>query len=595
MHKRYSEIVFNNLDEFYHYVEDDVDLLRDPHLSQRLRSLGERTENEKTKKLCLFESYVFDFFFKDSMIKSRLTMVDESKYPGFELFDDDLLYVKDRAENEKNPKYRAHYNHLLWRSPIKNLKYAKEAVLNYLLFLNSHQPSSEENLSNHEFGIYYGNLFSLAQEINYSIDNVIELLYKFIKIDEFSGYTKYSMIQHTILNAKKLDKQNLKLLFDYVDKVIDEKLYPEFENEYLHLQVLICPKLKISTKSYYEKLAEMNLVNAKKNESSFIVHDYYLRALNHFKKAGNKAKIEEVAVMMESAKGSIDLKSVSLGGDDKLDEMYQKCMKVYDEFTTKLVESTIEDIFTFLTLHDIFPKADQLDKGIESTMMSLVSTMTFDINANVSKSKKGIGLSHYHLHVQNFSINIIWMVFKKGISNGKINFKSSIDYLKSNSWYESNSKPTVSGSITNQFNWIELISPSLHNFFEQIRIDIENGETQNTGYILATDSVVLKFEGIIRDISRKIGAQTIEIAEDGTKERISFEGLLENEKFKELIPPDDIALLKYLFTSKGINLRNNVAHCFFNTMNYGPGTFMLMIVALLRLGNFEFSIKTDTQ
>jgi hypothetical protein len=108
---------------------------------------------------------------------------------------------------------------------------------------------------------------------------------------------------------------------------------------------------------------------------------------------------------------------------------------------------------------------------------------------------------------------------------------------------------------------------------------------------LAIDSLVIKFEGLLREFSRAIGAQTIEIKENGTEERISFEKLLENKKFKNLIPEDDIALFKFLFTSAGMNLRNNIAHCFYKTKNYSPALMFLLIAALLKLGNYKFDKK----
>jgi len=82
-------------------------------------------------------------------------------------------------------------------------------------------------------------------------------------------------------------------------------------------------------------------------------------------------------------------------------------------------------------------------------------------------------------------------------------------------------------------------------------------------------------------------AQTIEIKEDETLERISFEKLLSNEKLKEIIPEDDIALFKFLFLSDYFDLRNNIAHCFYRPKNYSSGIMILLIAALLKLGNFE--------
>jgi hypothetical protein len=128
-------------------------------------------------------------------------------------------------------------------------------------------------------------------------------------------------------------------------------------------------------------------------------------------------------------------------------------------------------------------------------------------------------------------------------------------------------------------------------FFVQSEVDLKTNIHNPQGYILAIDSLVLKFEGLLREFSRMIGAQTIEIKDNGTEERIGFDKLLDNEKLKALIPEDDIAFFKFLFTSSGMNLRNNVAHCFFTTKNYTSAVMLLLIVALLRLGNYELKTK----
>lgn len=86
-----------------------------------------------------------------------------------------------------------------------------------------------------------------------------------------------------------------------------------------------------------------------------------------------------------------------------------------------------------------------------------------------------------------------------------------------------------------------------------------------------------------------IGAQTIEIKDNGTEERIGFDKLLENEKLKALIPEDDIAFLSFCSLSE-MNLRNN-AHCFLMIKNYTSAVMLLLIVALLRLGNYKLETK----
>ena len=259
--------------------------------------------------------------------------------------------------------------------------------------------------------------------------------------------------------------------------------------------------------------------------------------------------------------------------------------------TTQLIEKgNDKDIYEYLILEKLLPQAATLNEEIKPVMFDLVSTMTFDINKNVSKNKSG-AINPYSIHINNFSINHIWLIVSKGIKSGKISYDSLIAYLKNNSWYGQDFTYLDTNNETQGFNWIELLSPSLESFFVQTEIDIKTNNHNPEGYILAMDSLALKFEGLLRELSRMIGAQTIEIKKNGTEERIGFDKLLDNEKLKALIPEDDIAFLKFLFTSNGMNLRNNVAHCFFTTKNYTSAVMLLLIVALLRLGNYKLETK----
>lgn len=47
----------------------------------------------------------------------------------------------------------------------------------------------------------------------------------------------------------------------------------------------------------------------------------------------------------------------------------------------------------------------------------------------------------------------------------------------------------------------------------------------------------------------------------------------------------------YLFSNDGgLNLRNNIAHCFYTPRDYHPDKMLLLIAALLRLGKYDYKI-----
>jgi len=93
--------------------------------------LVENIGNELEKKHCLYEIYFNDFTFEKDEIIPKYTINDVS-YPELSLFDDDFEYIKLRANSKKylNSKFRAKYNHLLWKGPKKHIDFAKASIDN---------------------------------------------------------------------------------------------------------------------------------------------------------------------------------------------------------------------------------------------------------------------------------------------------------------------------------------------------------------------------------------------------------------------------------------------------------------------------------
>ncbi len=583
---------FQNLDEYYDYLENDTNFkYLDLNTYKYITALRDKINDENLKKICSYELFFADFSIEKG-VHIPIFQSGANAYPTLELFDDNFDYIKIRANSVNNPKYKAKYNHLLWLSPQKHIDFAKQAIENYLLLLQNSSFPVDDNLQCYSFANYFKNLFVLCQTVNYQKDEAIQYFVSLLEIDKLNDFAKYSLMEFIVESGKKIDPSITQTFFDYSNNSI-EKLDSKDLESYLNLLVILSQQLNLSTNEFHEKLGDYHISQLKTEKNQgFIAHHYYANALEEYKKANNKEKIEQTAVLLEQAKKTIDLKKVSFElEDEKVNKALNQWWDFTKEKTTQLIEKgNDKDIYGYLILENIFPKATILNEEIKPFMLDLVSTITFDINKNVSK-KKTSGINPYSLQIKNFSVEQIRLVFSKGIKSGKISYESLIDYLKNNSWYGQDFTYLDTNNETQGFNWIELLSPSLQSFFIQTEIDIKTNSHNPKGYILAIDSLVLKFEGLLRELSRMIGAQTIEIKDNGTEERIGFDKLLDNEKIKTLIPEDDIAYLKFLFTSIGMNLRNNTAHCFFTTKNYTSAIMLLLIVALLRLGNYKLETK----
>ena len=196
------------------------------------------------------------------------------------------------------------------------------------------------------------------------------------------------------------------------------------------------------------------------------------------------------------------------------------------------------------------------------------------------------------MHISNFTIRELTWIFQKGIVKGTLNYESLVNYLYRKSWIGKTYSEKDYDGKPEEYCWMHLIAPSLFDFFNLSDAVLKQKEYPNTGYILCIDSLTLKIEGLIRHFAKLIQCPTIIMnkKKNGTRERY-IEEIITHEKFKAYFSEEDIVLVIYLMTSKGMNIRNNVAHSFYKYENYSPAIMFLLIALLLRLSKFELNFN----
>jgi len=573
--------MFKKLKNYYDFLEKDMSFKKNFGLSSQLSILRDNIDNDDDKKKCSFE-----IFFNDLMFIDGKYVPLSGIYPSLSLFDD-FEYIKLRSLSN-NPKYKAKYNHLLWVSPQKHIKYARLAIENYLTFLKTVNIYEKDNISNKGFSEIFRNLFFLSQIINHKKDEVVNFLISLLNGEKLNGYQKYSLMEYISKEGKKNKKETLETFFNYSNNIINNEIYPEFTGEFLKLSILLSNKLKLSPKEFHNKLGDFHIESSKKHKGSFVVHSYYLKALKEFQKASNKDRIEKTTILIEKAKNELNFTKTKT--EIEMPELQIWLDELKMRLTDFIEKKEAKIIYEYLiNSKEIFPEAKELTENNRPIMLDLVSTINFDINKNVSNDENS-GINSYYIHITNLSMRYLWFIFYIGFNNDKVNFKTLKEYIENNTWFGQTINSKKANGENESFKWSELLLPSLEHYFTQTEIDIKT--QSNSNYILSIDGLVIKFEGVLREFSRMIGAQTIELKDNGTQERISFEKMLDNEKLIKIIPKNDIALFKYLFTKKGMNLRNNIAHSFYKPKNYTAAVMWLLISAFLKLGNYKININS---
>lgn len=582
-------MIFKTFEEYYIFLNEDIYFKENIGLSSNLKSLQEKLINDEEKKRLTFEICFQDFHFNKG-VYIPLFSLGVQCYPTLEQFND-LDYLKNRALETVSNKYKAKYYHLLYHKT-KDKREAIKAIENYLEFLMNSNLDLKDKREIRGFIDAFDNLIHLVEKVKYDKkDHIIQFVKDLIQGKKINGYCLHHIMDF-VINNMKLASDNKRFFFEIVEAEIKAIRFPEQRKDFLTLIIILAQKVDKSQQEYQNLLGDYYLEEAEKESGSFYVHSLYLKALNIYKKAGNSVKQDEVSKLMQDAKNNIKLSKVETKLSNPLIDKYFKSL---DIITTELTETyNSNDVYQYLILEKIFPKASALDDFTKPQTLDFVTTITFDKNKNIDIGNSK-GFNSYQMSFQSCSLEHLRQVFFKGQSNGKISFESLKDYIENNTWYKDVNTMLNPDGSDHSFKWIDFILPPLRLFFEQSEKDIENSTHSPEGYIIAIDSLTLKFEGVLRDFSNKIGAQTIESDNTKTEQRVDFDKLFDNQKFISVLPEDDVAFFKFLFTRKGLNIRNNVAHCFYSPKDYSVSMVWLLICAYLKLGNFEFKVNTKDE
>jgi hypothetical protein len=287
---------------------------------------------------------------------------------------------------------------------------------------------------------------------------------------------------------------------------------------------------------------------------------------------------------------------------DKETEILNEYLNNRSEIILKM---PIDDILTYFALgDDLLMSEATLDniteKAFKNSFHQFCSTSTFDINSNHKRTsqeetKENERFRNYTVYFNISVFPIIMKVFAFGIINGKISYHSVFNYLQNNTWFgQKFPRGNNDRDIDDKSTWLSLFAPGLHDYFSQLEWAVLMAKDNLQNYILCIDSLTTKFEGALRDFIRLLGGTTT-IEKRGELQEQLLEELLQNRIITEQFTPEDITLFKYVFTARGWNIRNNVAHCFYPYSNYSFDKATLVFLCILRLGKYKLRSKDDNK
>ena len=577
----------NNL-EFYQSLESIKSL--DIWNIQRELNSATKNENGDWDENILTERKILFLNLNNGKLISNIFTTDvNGKVQGDVSFSElEYKYIEYRLEDSKNNWLKSRYAHLLWEK-YKHKKFAESALAEYSACIN--QIKSEEA---RELSIIVSAIFYISKNAKIDLEQVRIFAIELMK--ETPLWIKGSILREA-LHHNILEKSKLVSIANEIETFVDFKNADSyFTNEVnLNIALPLFQKIAKSATKVYSLLAQNEdlIIKQHPNDDEFIKITHVGNKALYHKQAKEIEKYDATMREYNRLKESVKLNKISIPLGDDATIKFNEFLNLKSNF---LLQRPAEEILAYFAENEELlvdsRKLREIAEGrVNKSFMHLLNTITFDINTNfkVLTEKEKIDKEVLDSYIISHNIQcytLFLKVFSQGIISGKLNYYNVYSFFEKYSWYGQKTKRSINqDSAKDNSSWLSLLAPGLHNLFAQYELSILLNTNKVNNFILAIDSLTLKFEGILRDFIRLCGGNTSKDKNGELKEQL-LEELLENEMVIKYFSTKDIDLFKFTFTSRGNNIRNNVAHSFMEFSDYGLNVASLVFLCILRLGKY---------
>lgn len=615
-----------NLHGIYKHLEENALDYKYPHqiaaLFQKIRDEMHEKGNTVEELKAQWEVDFFNFWIDNGIVKHKFTFTDgkgeELGYPSFDRFTDETYdYLTERLASTDNPFLQARYAHILWSSPRKHGKFALIAIDSYLKLVGLYERKDKEKPEEH-YGLdvlqTIKNAYSLSLQINDSSkldatkSEIKRLIFNFnpksnslfalrANLIELMLKGKRVFTKHDFADANKMClrfAQELKVLGEIHKAITALELGEKIDNK---TGEATCRWRREIARSYEELMKR----NIGKNNSAAL--HFCQKAVIDYRKIQDSEKATELEKIYDELRTSTDFKEFRMEID--LEEYVRTCKKI----AKKVAQESPERIIAFLMSdRKLLPRYNEMRAEAEKEMKEHPIQSIFPI---VLTDERGHSVQHFSdeeemlyykilekfkLYLENQHLPLINIIILEVLQEEKLTFDNMTQFFRMHSWFGKTLKRKLPNNQEIRYNWLSLIAPSLSEYFKQMKYHLASGIYPML--VTPIDSLTLKIEGLLRDICRFAGVTTSRLTQDSKGRNIAREkdihALLHEEEIRKLFDEDDLLFFRFLLVEQaGYNLRHKIAHSLMVPQEYGIRYMHLLLLALLRLGKYDFVKKVD--
>jgi len=556
------------------------------------------------------EQVALDFWFDGCVAKrefSAITNTGEevgSPLPS-ELKPGALDYFVQRFEQSTNPYLKARYGLLLWNapSPYKRLQYLQGSLDSCLEALsktvcNGYGLNNCLDLLCHAYAV--------ATTVSYrKADVITSIRDRFTNKISFERKGRNQLLNLITKQAKLFRPDALEILAAardlYEENNTEEDFYASQQVAKLTARFAQGNNLGVQEWHYLKgKAYESTAQKRQSDESSLMPIQFYTRAAQAYKLAGNEAAEQQALQKAQDLKNNLRLATVTIKLPDEYNQMLQEDIK---QRTEHLLNFDSASIFSFLgSSEDIIPDYTALLEQVPKfgfSISDIASVIAIDVNKNLQQTGSdtidGVPtekLRDSYSFMLSVRLNYLFPLFIEGCRTGKLSFTALSDYLDQNSWIAQPLSGTDLDGNTFEYTWQPLLYPALEEFFKQLELATQEAPVTLPSFVLCLDSLTLKIEGLLRELLQRTGGATLATHKRGDLREVYFDDLIKMALENQLMTDSEYFFFRFLFTPLGQNHRNNIAHSYYRLPKfYSLGSMILVFCAFLRITHFQLFAK----
>ncbi len=491
-------------------------------------------------------------------------------------------YYKSRFKETNNLILKARYSYVL-----SKLAPSKEWVDNALKYLMMSLEALKSNL-NDSLDVLkpIRDLIALAvHNKNIEYINIEKFIYNVLEVSNFET-------QAVIVSCEPRIFKDRVIIVNVLQKCKEllEELDCSYGENLCEAAIYYSSKIQNQeVKKYFlEKAGDIQLKIMQLRKGDALVNEHFLKkALDYYLKTNNQIKKDKTQNQYDINKRNIKLCSFS------------QEVRLNTDILEPYFDMTSSELFEYI----IYGLPEQIgnnqssgngcDQLYNNFFRMGIKVVNFDVNYN---SRSILTQDNFEREKHRSEVNfkfqfaMLWMhkILAVAIDDGKLNYEDFYRYLCDNTIF---GKVVTEGENKDyQYRPIDRFDFAIQDFFTLFKAAIKNEYVDWRRTIIC---MTIAFEGVLRDIMVINEAKTGLYKNNLIREML-LDKLLAQPFMKEYYGEENLQLFEYTMTSKGLNIRNDVAHSFYSPRSYTIEMAILVFMSLMRLGKSPENIDVST-